>query len=70
MLNLFSNLLDRLSEYLAPRKGLLPLLGIMLIIINFALQFFPGLGFLQESDMFLHLGVIVSVFGLLLARAL
>jgi hypothetical protein len=61
--------LDDLSEYLAPRKGLLPLIGIVFVIANFILQFFE-LGWLSDSNLFLHLGVIIAVFGLMLAWAL
>lgn len=62
--------LDRLSEYLAARKGLLPFLGVFLVIINFILQFFPGLGWLSSSNLFLHVGVILAILGLMLAWAL
>lgn len=65
-----SRFLDKVSEYLAARKGLLPMLGILLVIINFVLVWMPGLGFLATSNLFLHLGVILGLFGLLLARAL
>ena len=61
--------LDKVSEYLAPRKGLLPLIGILLIIVNFILQFLP-VGWLKDSNFFLHLGVIMAIFGLMLAWAL
>ena len=62
-------LLDRLSNYFATRKGLLPLIGIGLVILNFAVQFLP-LGWLAASDVFLHLGVVLALFGFLLAWAL
>jgi len=66
----FSKLLDDLSEYLAHRKGLLPLLGILLVLVNFLLELiFPGAG-ITKVDLFLHLGVIVALLGLVLARAL
>jgi hypothetical protein len=61
--------LDKASEYLANRKGLLPLIGIALIVINFILQFLP-VGWLKETNLFLHLGLVISIFGLLLAWAL
>ena len=35
---------DILSEFLAHRKGLLPLLGILLILVNYILQFLPRWG--------------------------
>ncbi|HMZ06816.1 MAG TPA: hypothetical protein PK078_04290 [Anaerolineales bacterium] len=67
---MISKLLDRISEYLAHRKGLLPIIGLVLIFINLILQFiFPG-SILITSNLFLHLGLIVAIFGLMLAWAL
>lgn len=65
-----SKILDALSEFLARRKGLLPVVGILLVILNAVLQFFPGLGWLVQSNLFLHLGVVVAFLGILLAWAL
>jgi hypothetical protein len=66
----FSKLLDDLSEYLAERKGLLPMVGVGLIVLNFVLVIiFPNAG-ISRVDLFLHLGLIVAILGLLLARAL
>lgn len=70
MIGRINRLLDRLSEYLARRKGLLPVIGLLLITGNFILQFTSVAGFLAESDLLLHLGVIVAVIGFLLAWAL
>ena len=67
-----SELVDKASNYFAHRKGLLPLLGILLVIINFILPF-VGLSldsFLVASNLFLHLGVIVAIFGIMLGSAL
>jgi hypothetical protein len=67
---MISKLLDRISEYLAHRKGLLPIIGMALILINLILQFiFPG-SLLITSNLFLHLGLLVAIFGLMLAWAL
>jgi hypothetical protein len=63
-------LLDRISDFLAHRKGLLPMIGIVLIIINGILQVLPLGGWLVETDLLLHLGVILALFGILLAWAL
>jgi hypothetical protein len=68
MLRFFNKFLDVLSDYFAHRKGLLPLVGIVLILINALLQFFPGGGLLAESNFLLH--VIVSILGIMLAWAL
>jgi hypothetical protein len=59
-----SKIIDRLSNYLADRKGLLPLVGILLVLINLLFQIVP-VGWLTTSNLFLHLGVIVSIIGLM-----
>lgn len=65
-----SKFLDVLSEYLAHRKGLLPIIGLVLIVVNLVLQFiFPG-SLITTSNLLLHIGLIVSIFGLMLAWAL
>jgi len=64
-----NKMLDRISDYLATRKGLLPIIGIALIVINLFLQLLP-VGWLRTSNLFLHLGVIVAIVGFLLARIL
>jgi hypothetical protein len=66
----FSRLLDHLSEYLAHRKGLLPFVGLFFVLINFVFQLIPGMGWLATSNLFLHLGVIVAIVGMMLAWAL
>jgi hypothetical protein len=64
-------MVDNASNYFARRKGLLPLLGILLVTINFILPFIFGLdNVITGSNLFLHLGIIVAIFGLMLARAL
>jgi len=65
-----SKFLDRASEFLAHRKGLLPIIGLVLILINLLIQFiFPG-NFLATTNLFLHLGLVIAIFGLMLAWAL
>ena len=65
-----SHFIDKLSEFLAVRKGLIPLIGLALVLVNFGLQFVPAAGWLAQSDFFLHLGVIVAILGILVAWAL
>jgi hypothetical protein len=66
-----SRLVDTASDYFAHRKGLLPMLGILLVIINYILPFIFGLdNLITGSNLFLHLGVIVAIFGMMLAWAL
>ncbi|HVN56417.1 MAG TPA: hypothetical protein VMT46_18970 [Anaerolineaceae bacterium] len=64
-----STLLDRMSEFIATRKGLLPLVGIGFILLNLVFQIFP-VGWLTSSNFFLHLGVILAILGLMFAWAL
>jgi hypothetical protein len=66
----FNQLLDHLSEYFAHRKGLLPLVGLMFVVINFIIQLIPSLGWLTTSNLFLHLGVIFAILGMMLAWVL
>mgnify|MGYP001225597799 CR=1 FL=1 len=65
-----SKLVDDASNYFAHRKGLLPFTGILLVILNFILSLVLGPNVITESDLFLHLGVIIAIFGLMLAWAL
>jgi len=70
MLERINRLLDRVSEFLAHRKGLLPIVGLFFVLLNLAVQFIPHLGWLKESNLLLHVGVIVAILGFLLAWAL
>ena len=67
---MLSKLLDRLSESLAHRKGLLPIIGIVLIIVNLLVQFIFPMSPLALSNIFMHIGLIIAIFGLMLAWAL
>jgi hypothetical protein len=70
MVRLLNRILDAASEFFAHRKGLLPSIGILLVVINAVLQFIPGGGMFVEANILLHLGVIIAVFGVMLAWAL
>lgn len=67
---MISRLLDVFSEYFAHRKGLLPIIGIVLILLNLLLQFILPGTLLTTSNLFMHIGLIVAIFGLMLAWAL
>lgn len=69
ILSALSRGIDTLSTYFAARKGLLPMIGILLVMVNFILTIaFPGA--LSETNVFLHLGIIVAILGIMLAWAL
>lgn len=70
MIEKFNRFLDRISEFLAQRKGLLPLIGIVLVLMNGILQFIPASGWVSDTNLLLHLGVIIAILGILLAWAL
>ena len=70
MISWLSKLIDKLSEYFAHRRGLLPLIGILFILANLVLQFILPPGWLRDSQLLLHIGVIVAIFGGMLAWAL
>jgi hypothetical protein len=59
-------MIDKLAEW----KGLPILIGLVLVILNLALQFTPGLGVLAQGNVLLHLGIIVALGGFLLTEAL
>ena len=65
----FSNLLDKASSLLEERKGLLPILGIIFVAINFFLQLVLS-NWCTQNNLFLHIGIIIAILGFLLAWAL
>ena len=46
-----NDLLDKLSNFLSRYPGLLPLLGILLVLLNLLLQLFPD-NWLSDSNLF------------------
>jgi hypothetical protein len=70
MVRVISRAIDRLSEYFAARKGLLPIVGILLVAANFIVRLMMPLGWLSSSDLLLHLGIILAIFGFMIAWAL
>ncbi|MCZ2127331.1 MAG: hypothetical protein LC099_06100 [Anaerolineales bacterium] len=67
---MISRLLDTLSNYLAHRKGLMPIIGLVFIFFNLLLQFIFPASFIASSNLLLHVGLIVAILGLMLAWAL
>ena len=70
MIDALNRFLDWISEFLAHRKGLLLLISILFVIINFIFQLIPGMGWLARSNLFLHMGVILGLVGVMVAWAL
>lgn len=64
-----NELVERINGFLVRKPGALPLVGLGLIIVNFVLQLFPGPeAWIARSNLFLHLGLILSLVGLLLVN--
>ena len=70
MFQKLNHFVDLASEFFAARKGLLPLIGILFIVANGILQFIPGAGGWAHTNIFLHVGVVLAIFGIMLAWAL
>jgi hypothetical protein len=66
----FSKFLDWFSNFFAHRKGLLPILGIVFVILNFFLQLTYSSGWVVQTNLFLHTGIVLAILGMLLAWAL
>ena len=65
-----NRIIDQLSDFFAFRKGLLLILGLLLVLVNGILQFFPSIGWLVQSNLLLHIGLILAILGILVAWAL
>ena len=67
-----SRLLDGISDYVSTHRGVPVLIGVLLVVLNYILLILPGvqLGFVETTNLFLHLGVIVGLVGVLLGDAL
>jgi hypothetical protein len=59
-----------MSEFFAQRRGLLPLVGLLLVLANLVLQYVQPAARLSSTNLLLHLGVLIAIFGLMLARVL
>ena len=66
-------MIDKISEYLAHNKAMPVFVGVLLVILNYGLQFFvrvPVIGFIASTNLLLHLGIILGLLGILLGDAL
>ena len=66
-------LLRRLSQFLARLPGLPIVVGIGLIVLNFAIQLlpnWPAMEWLSHTDLLLHAGLVLGFVGTLLGDAL
>jgi len=62
--------MQKLADFLEGVRGLPMLIGILLVILNFIVQYIPSLAFLGDKNLLLHLGVVVGLRGVLLGEAI
>ncbi len=70
---MLAKLVKRTSDFLARMPGLLVVIGISLIGLNFILQLLPAwpvIGWMAQTHFWLHVGLLLSLFGLLVVRVL
>jgi hypothetical protein len=69
---LLSKIIDRISDYVSAHRGVPVLIGVLLVVLNYVLLIIPGvqLGFVETTNLLLHIGVIVGLIGVLLGDAL
>ena len=68
-----NELLKKASDFLAHHKGLPVIIGVGMILINLVLNLLPQwpvVYWLAETDLLLHLGAALGLFGILLGDAL
>ena len=67
-----NKLINWMNDFFGDRPSLLPLLGIGLVIVDLILQFIPAIreGWFVSGNVLMHLGIILGIFGVLLAKAL
>ena len=65
----FSQILSSISNYLASRKGLLLFIAVGLVFLNFIFSLFMN-NWMVETNLLLHLGIIIGFLGVMIAWAL
>ena len=63
----------RISEFLARMPGVPVLVAVGLVVLNFLFQLMPDwpvIGWLAHTHLFLHVGVILGLLGILLGDVL
>jgi hypothetical protein len=66
-------LLRNVSDFIAHRKGLPVLIGVGLVLLNLVISLLPAwpvITWFARTDIFLQLGVIVGLMGILIGDAL
>ncbi len=70
---MLAKLVKATSDFLARSPGLLVVIGLGMIVLNFILQILPPwpvIHWMAQTNLWLHVGLLLSLFGLLVARVL
>ena len=65
-----SEVIDILSDRLADKKGLLPTIGLLLVIANFVVVLGLPSSYMATTNLLLHIGLIIAIFGFMLSAIL
>lgn len=70
---MLAKIVKSVSDFLARMPGLLVVVGIGLVFLNFLLQLLPPwpvIGWMAATNLWLHVGVILGLLGLAVVRVL
>ena len=69
MNDFINEILESTNDFFAERPGILPMAGMALVLLNLLLHLILGSDiWLTSSNLFLHIGLIMSIMGLMLVR--
>jgi hypothetical protein len=63
-------MIDRIASYIAEHKGVPVLIGVLLVVVNFAVALLSPGTWAADTNLLLHVGVVVGLMGILLGDAL
>ena len=66
----FAAILEKISDYLATRKGLLPIIGFILVTLNLIIILVLPDSTAARYNILLHFGILISIAGSLIGKIL
>ncbi|HWS24549.1 MAG TPA: hypothetical protein VN226_08985 [Anaerolineales bacterium] len=65
-----SEILEWLSNYLATRKGLLPITGFFFVLINLVIVILFPDSWAARYNISMHFGILIAILGFMIAKIL
>jgi len=65
-----SEILEWLSNYLATRKGLLPITGFTLVLVNLLIVILFPDSLAARYNISMHFGILIAILGFMIAKLL